>query len=62
VVQWKDISPWQPEFGPEEKHFVSENFAGFSLYIINFVRRINEAAMGGAGAICFLGCRVAHLE
>ncbi len=23
----------QPEFGPEEKHFVSGNFAGFSLHI-----------------------------
>ncbi len=33
VVQWKDLRPWQPEFGPEEKHFVSRNFAGFSLYI-----------------------------
>jgi hypothetical protein len=33
--------------------FVSGNFAGFSLYIINFVRRISEAAMGGAGAIYF---------
>ncbi len=33
VVHWKDIRPWQPEFGPEEKHFVSGNFAGFSLYI-----------------------------
>jgi len=33
VVQRKDIRPWQPEFGPEEKHFVSGHFAGFSLYI-----------------------------
>jgi hypothetical protein len=33
VVQWKDLRPWQPEFRPEEKHFVSGNFAGFSLYI-----------------------------
>ncbi len=33
VVGWKDISPWQPEFGPEEKHFVSGHFAGFSQYI-----------------------------
>jgi hypothetical protein len=49
------MRPWQPEFGPEEKPFVCGNFAGFSLYIINF-------AMGGAVAIYFLGCRVAHLE
>jgi hypothetical protein len=57
-------APWQPEFGPEEKPFVcgSGNFAGFSLYIINFARRISEAAMGGAVAIYFLGCSVAHLE
>jgi hypothetical protein len=40
------IRPWQPEFGSEEKPFVCENFAGFSLYIINFARRISEAAMG----------------
>jgi hypothetical protein len=33
--------------------FVSGNFAGFSLYIINFVRRISAAAMEGAGAIYF---------
>jgi hypothetical protein len=31
------------------------NFAGFSLYIINFVRRISEAAMGGAGPFNFWG-------
>jgi hypothetical protein len=62
VVQWKDIRPWQPEFGPEEKPFVCGNFAGFSLYIINFARRISEAAMGEAVAIYFLGCRVAYLE
>ncbi len=23
VVQWKDMRPWRPEFGPEGKHFVS---------------------------------------
>ncbi len=23
VVQWKDIRPWRPDFGPEGKHFVS---------------------------------------
>ena len=22
-VQWKDIRPWRPEFGPEGNHFVS---------------------------------------
>jgi hypothetical protein len=46
VALWKDICPLQPEFGPEEKHFVSGNFAKFSLYIY-FVGRISEAAMGG---------------
>jgi hypothetical protein len=30
VVQWKDMRPWQPDLGPEEKHFVSGNFAGVS--------------------------------
>ncbi len=33
LVQWKDIRLWQPEFGPEENHSVSGNFAGFFLYI-----------------------------
>jgi hypothetical protein len=33
LVQWKDIRLWQPVFGPAENHFVSGNFAGFSLYI-----------------------------
>ncbi len=28
-----NVRLWQPEFGPEENHFVSGNFAGFSLYI-----------------------------
>jgi hypothetical protein len=56
--------PWQPEFGPEEKLFCFLKSRGvfFSLYIINFVRRISETALGGEGAICFSGCRVAHLE
>ncbi len=35
LVQWKDIRIWQPEFGPEEKHLVSGNFAEFSLYILS---------------------------
>jgi hypothetical protein len=25
VVQWKDIRPWRPEFGPQGKHFASGN-------------------------------------
>ena len=25
LAQWKGISPWRPEFGPEGKHFVSGN-------------------------------------
>jgi hypothetical protein len=29
VVQWKDIRPWRPEFGPEGKHFVSGIFLYF---------------------------------
>ncbi len=31
VVQWKDIRPWRPEFGPEGKHFVSGNSLFFIL-------------------------------
>ncbi len=37
---------YMPELGPEEKHFVSGNFAGF-LCTVYFVGRISEAAMGG---------------
>ncbi len=39
-------TPLAAEFGPEKKenHFVSGNFAGFSVY---FVGRISEAAMSG---------------
>ncbi len=29
LVQWKDIRPWRPEFGPERKHFVSRTFCHF---------------------------------
>ncbi len=51
MVQWKDIRLWQPEFEPEEKHFVSGNFAGFSLY--------NPSE--GLAKLQWLG-RVAHLR
>ncbi len=50
VVLWKDVRHWQPEFGPEEKHFVSGNFAGFSLHI----------SSEGSGKLRRVG-RVAHL-
>ena len=43
VVQWKDIRPWRPEFGPEGMHFVSGN----SRFFFNFWGS-SEAAMGGA--------------
>jgi hypothetical protein len=42
VVQWKDIRPWRPEFGPEGKHFVSGLFFYFGA--------CSEAAIGGGGA------------
>ncbi len=43
VVQWKDIRPWWPEYGPEGKHFVSGLFFYFG--------GCSEAAMdGGRGA------------
>ena len=38
VVQWKDIRPWRPEYGPEGKHFVSGLFFYFG--------GCSEAAMG----------------
>jgi hypothetical protein len=41
-VERYSVRPWQPEFEPEEKHFVSGGI--FSVY---FVGRISEAAMGG---------------
>ncbi len=50
VVQWKDLRPWQREFEPEEKHFVSGNFAGFSLCI----------SSEGSAKLRWVG-RVAHL-
>ncbi len=34
-VERYTVRPWQPEFEPEEKHFTSENFAGFSLCILS---------------------------
>jgi hypothetical protein len=42
VVQWKDIRPWLPKYGPEGKHFVSGQFFYFG--------GCSEAAMGGGGA------------
>ncbi len=49
----KDIRLWQPKFGPEKKenYFVSENFAGFSLYILS----------EGSAKLQWVG-RVAHLR
>jgi len=31
VVQWKNICPWRPEFGPEGKYFVFGNSLFFIL-------------------------------
>ncbi len=42
VVQWKDIRPCRPEFGPEGKHFVFGIFFNFG--------GSSETAMGGRGA------------
>ncbi len=44
VVQWKKIRPWQPEFGPEGRHFVSRN----SLFL--YFWESSETAMGGGSA------------
>jgi hypothetical protein len=40
VVQWKNMGPWRPEFGPEGRHFVSGN----SLFL--YFWGSSEAAMG----------------
>ncbi len=45
------VERYTPKFGPEEKHIVSGNFAGFSLYY--FVGRLSEAAMGGSNLVWF---------
>jgi hypothetical protein len=42
VVQWKDIRPLRPKYGPEGKHFVS----GLFFYLGG----CSEASMGGGGA------------
>jgi hypothetical protein len=51
------IRPWQLEFEPEEKHFVSGNFAGFSLYISSE----RSAKLRWVGREAHLGQGVAHL-
>ncbi len=49
LVQWK-------EFGPEENHFVSGNFAGFSLYISSE----GSAKLRWVGRVTHLGRGVAQ--
>ncbi len=44
LVKWKDIRPWQPEFGPEGKHFISGN----SLFLI-FGGRIKQRKLRWSG-------------
>ncbi len=44
VVQWKDIRPWRPEFGPERKHLVAGNSF---VFIFGGWIKSSEAAMGG---------------
>ncbi len=64
LVPWKDIRLWQPQFGPEKKenHFVSGNFAGFSMYILSEVsaklRWVGRVAHLGRGVAA--GCSVAR--
>ncbi len=55
LVKWKDTRLWQPEFGPEENHFVSGNLPGFSLYIssersakLQWVGRLSHLGRGVA--------------
>jgi hypothetical protein len=56
LVQWKDIRLWQPEIGPEENHFVSGNFAEFSLYISSE----GSAKLRWVGRVTHLGRGVAQ--
>jgi hypothetical protein len=46
VVQWKDMRPWQPEFGPEENILFLEISQGFPVY----VGRISDAMGGTRGS------------
>ncbi len=48
VVQWKDIRPWRPKYGPEGKHFVSGLF-----FILGDAAKLRWA--GGRAAPC-LAC------
>ncbi len=34
LAHWKDIRPWQSEFGPEGKHFVSGKLRLFIFFIL----------------------------
>jgi hypothetical protein len=43
VVQWKDIRPWRPEYGPEGKHFVS----GLFFYLRGWGRGAQRPVSGG---------------
>ena len=55
VIQWKD-TPLATEFEPEEKHFASENFAGFSLRILSE----GSAKLRWVGRVAHLGLGVAQ--
>ena len=44
VVEWKDISPWRPEFGHEVKHFLLE-----IVFFLRMIIRSSKATIGGGG-------------
>ncbi len=63
--QWysgKINAPGSPRSGLKRSILFLEVSRGFLCISLISSRRISEAAMGGAGAIYFLVCRVVHLE
>ncbi|MFO0003188.1 MAG: hypothetical protein ACK559_18865, partial [bacterium] len=52
LAQWKDTSLWQPEFGPEGKHFVSGNILFFLIF--GEAAKLRWAGERSAHLACFL--------
>jgi hypothetical protein len=51
VVQWKDIRPCRPEFGPKGKHFVSGNSLFFYFWGMNEKQRSCDGGWGARSAL-----------
>ncbi len=52
LAQWKDISPWRPEFGPEGKHVVSGNSLFFKIF--GEAAKLRWTGARSARLACFL--------